>query len=170
MLFPILARGQNVSEISRLVKKDDCGEVAQLIRLESRRAEAGKAGGSSALNRAVESGDVMLVKMFIDCGVDVNQKAADGTTPLMIAARSGNFEIVEMLNVPGIEINMKTRGGWTALHFAASSGCCQTVEFLMERGANVNARTRNGTTPLSIARVKNRQDAANLIKAYGGIE
>lgn len=164
------ARGQEASRLSSAVRRDDCEEVARLLRPRPGRFEAGKGKGGGAFLRAVESGDVALVQLFVDCGVDINRKSADGMTPLMVACRAGNFEIVKILNVPGIDINTKNSKGWTALHFAASSGCRQTAEFLMEKGADVNARTINNTTPLSIAVVKNRQGVADLIKAYGGLE
>ena len=168
LLLPFRAVG--IPEMFTAVQERDCQKVKELIRLDPRMVDARSVYGSSPLHWAVEIGDVMMVKMLLECGADVNRKTTDGTTPMMIAAHSGNFEIVEMLNLPGIELNAKTRRGWTALHYAASSGCCETTEFLMLRGAEVNGRTKNGTTPLSIARVNNRQDAVSLIKAYGGIE
>jgi ankyrin repeat protein len=170
LLFLMPVRAVGIPEMFTAVQERDCLKVKELIRLDPRMVDARSVYGSSPLHWAVEIGDVMMVKMLLECGADVNRKTTDGTTPMMIAARSGNFEIVEMLNLPGIELNAKTRRGWTALHYAASSGCCETTEYLMLRGAEVNGRTKNGTTPLSIARVNNRQDAVSLIKAYGGIE
>lgn len=168
LLIPAWAQGIDDSPIESRVS--DCNEAKQLIQLASKKAGARSLYAGSLLHKAVGLGDEELVKMLVNCGVDINDRSSKGITPLMLAAQKGMFEIVLLVYSPLSELNATTPMGWTALHFAASSGCFRSAEFLMERGAEVNARTRNGTTPLSIALVRNHLEAIDTIEAYGGIE
>jgi len=168
-LFPqtVTASG---SDIFTAIERGDCCKVQFLIQLEPRMMETKSVNGIRPLHLAAGMGDLQIVKILLNNRVNVNARCFNNTTPLMKAAEAGEPAVVRILNIPGLEINARDKRGWTALHYAACCGNSDILQYLMERGADINGRTRNGTTSLSLAVVNNHQDAADLIRAYGGIE
>jgi ankyrin repeat protein len=168
-LFPqtVTASGE---DIFNAIERGDCCKVRFLIQIEPRMMDTKSVNGIRPLHLAAGMGDLQIVTILLNNGVSVNAQCFNQTTALMRAAEAGELAVVRLLNIPGLEINVRDKRGWTALHYAACCGSCEILQFLMERGADINGRTNNGTTPLSMAVVNNHQDAADLIRAYGGIE
>ena len=94
--------------------------------------------GNTALHWAAKKGNMNIVEILLDRGIEINSKTNDGETALHIAASSGNMNIVEILLDRGIDINSKDNDGWTALHWAASNGDMNIVEILLDRGIDIN--------------------------------
>src|SRR5512142_2425443 len=72
-----------------------------------------------SIHEAAESGNVGLVKAFLDKGTDVNARDDKGRTPLHRAASKGREEVSELLVAKGADVNGKDDAGWTPLHAAA---------------------------------------------------
>jgi ankyrin repeat protein len=87
------------------------------------------------LHFAVESGDVRIVRLFIDNGAHINAPKTDGQTPLHIACECGHKDVVELLISKGADINAKDNKGKTALSLAKESGHTEIVELLRKHGA-----------------------------------
>lgn len=71
--------------------------------LENRKINVNKAGfcGTTPLQRAVESNDIELVKLFLNYGAKVDVKDDFGETPLSMAKENGNKEIIRLLRAAG---------------------------------------------------------------------
>ena len=60
--------------------------------------------GESALHLACQSGDQTAIKLLLDKGLDIEQKANDGVTPLLSAAFGGRADAVEFLISKGTSL------------------------------------------------------------------
>ncbi|KAH6718728.1 ankyrin repeat-containing domain protein [Leptodontidium sp. MPI-SDFR-AT-0119] len=89
----------------------------------------------TALQLAIESGNVDLVHRLIDAGADVNGPAArhSGATALQLAAAKGYFGLAKLLIEHGADINADgaRKSGRTALEIAAEHGRIDIVQFFL---------------------------------------
>jgi ankyrin repeat protein len=109
--------------------------------------------GATPLLRAAQSGDLALVKLFLERGADPSLTTDDGTTALMVAAgigwvegvtyewsREQTLETVSLLLDLGVPVNAQNLDGQTALMGAAHKGRNDVVELLVARGADLALR------------------------------
>ena len=109
--------------------------------------------GATPLLRAAQSGDLPLVKLYLERGADPQLTTEDGTTPLMVAAgigwvegvtyewsREQTLETVRLLLDLGAPVDAQNLDGQTALMGAAHKGRNDVVELLVERGADLALR------------------------------
>ena len=78
---------------------------------------------------AITKGDIVVVKKFLEYGVDVNEMT-NGKTPLMYAARYNELEIVKVLLEKGAKTNVKDSNNLTALDYARISNANDVFEYL----------------------------------------
>jgi len=101
----------------------------------------------TALQGAVRSGKIELVKILLEAGANVNAPAATGPyggkTALQEAASRGSIQLVQLLLAEGADLNAPATSnrstGRTALQAATESGYVDIVQILLDRGADVNA-------------------------------
>lgn len=94
-----------------------------------------------ALMSAVVRGNVVLVRMLLNLGADVNARGCEGTA-LQLASAQGNLKLVQLLLKKGADVNSAVQDlkrGKTALQAAARSGDEDLVECLLKAGAQVSA-------------------------------
>jgi cytochrome c len=103
------------------------------------------------LHDAVKSGDVERVKVLIEQGEDVNQRARPFGTPLHQAAISGNAEMAELLLAKGADVNFNDPLLGTPLRVAAGKGDEAVTAVLIAGGADLAAGNAAGLTPLHAA-------------------
>jgi ankyrin repeat protein len=103
---------------------------------------------SVAFDDAIQSGDVELVKVFLNHKVDVNLRGCSGYTPLARALMLKRQGIVEPLIAQGANLN---EGLEPPLHYAVKTTNRAFVELLVNKGANVNLQDAWYRTPLDIA-------------------
>lgn len=106
------------------------------------------------LYEASRAGQLELVKISIEKGVDVNTRNRDGWTALEGASSGGHSDVVKLLVEKGANVNAQDENGQTALHCADGSEPVEeyfylkVITCLIENGANVNVQDKNGNTPL----------------------
>jgi ankyrin repeat protein len=114
--------------------------------------------GATALLRASQSGDVVLMKLLLAHGADPKINTVLGVTPLQVAAGIGwvegityewgekeNEEAVQMLLDLGLDANAQADTGRTALHGAAHKGRTKVIQMLYDHGAKLNVRDYGNT-------------------------
>jgi ankyrin repeat protein len=92
--------------------------------------------GWSALSWAGKHGNIDMIDVLIEGGVDVNYLNPGGYTVLMKTAQWGRLEaaqhLVEKYNA---DLNIVSKEG-TALFFAARNGFLDIVQYLLSKGAD----------------------------------
>ena len=101
---------------------------------------------------SAEKGEIDVVALFLDAGMDADVRNKSGQTALMAAARKGQCAAIEMLLDRGASVNLKDNEGVMALHYAAGApGDFKCLKTLIAHGADVKSRTSRGSTPLIYA-------------------
>lgn len=108
-------------------------------------------GTSPLLHAAYLSGELELVRMFLDAGADLHAKGPFKTTPLSLASRMNHTAVVRLLLERGARVNEPQDGGYTPLISAAFRNYPDTVGVLLGYGADVHAKTNKGHTALYYA-------------------
>jgi len=101
-------------------------------------------------------GDIQVIKMFLQAGMDPNVAADNGNTALIAAVRASRPEIINLLLTEGADINRRDKEfGAIPLIWAALRGHNETANLLLERGADINAlEEKNGMNAVSLAAFK----------------
>jgi ankyrin repeat protein len=117
------------------------------------------------LERAIGSGNVEMVRAFLDHGA--NPAAAQGGYPLLVGAEAGQ-PMIRLLLDQGADV--RRRYGTlesTLLIEAASAADLATVRLLLEAGSDVNAATKEGTTALMYAAGRQQDAIVRLLLEAG---
>jgi ankyrin repeat protein len=167
----LLDRGANIhlrdqtdqSAFTLAAINGDTETVAALIR---KGAKAFSRDGDIALVTAARDGTLDLVRLLIDHGAPLTEKAGDQPA-LIYAAASGQTAVVRFLLARGAKVDGRSPGGPTALMEAAQSGRTAIVQLLLEKGALVNLRNSVGDTALEEAATFGHTDAMKLLLDAG---
>jgi len=137
--------------------------------------EEQKNTGCTPLYRAVEAGDMEVIRALLAKGANPNINAM-GFTPFLVAAGVApgagdggmpNTALLDLLIQHGADVNTQVTGtrtysmrisyqppadkeGVSALHGAAQSGRTDLVRYLLEKGANPNLTDANGKKPMDL--------------------
>lgn len=122
---------------------------------------------TQALGLAVEGESMLVLRMLLDSGADVNASDKAGETPLTVAAKLGKTAVLKMLLDSRADVNAPGEGGETPLMVAARFGKTANVEFLLAAGADVNVRTPGGETALLLAQAYHHREIADLLERTG---
>lgn len=124
-----------------------------------------------------QKGDVVVVKFFLDAGMDPNVKDDEtGLTALHVSAGKGYVTTVQALLSAGAVVNVKSNDGVTPLMGAALEGHIEVVKALLTKGADVNEkmtiddaiyRERGGVTALKLALMRGHTDIAQILIENG---
>ncbi len=171
----LIARGADIqsvdsagrSVLTMALEHFDVGTCKRLLK-----AGAQISGGGIKLmpfENAVTTGDVELVRMFLDLGAKASAKNPHYGDVLHSAMYSGNDDIVKLLVERGAEVDLTAAAymgrrdqveamlkknpllieqnvpaGGTALYWAAAGGRVEIVKYLIGRGASLNELGREG--------------------------
>lgn len=102
------------------------------------------------LHFAIGNNDIETVRLFLDCGVDVNIKNRLEDTALIHAVLHDRLEIVKLLISKGADVNLQDSEGNSPLHHTALR-CEKLAELLLASGAILNAKNNVEDTPLHVA-------------------
>jgi ankyrin repeat protein len=122
-------------------------ELAQLLHRNKSSLESRGCCEIAPLHTAAYHGDLEMVQVLLECGVDVNAKNAYGHTPLDFALSRVQPNEVALLSIAqGADPNTRNMKGFTPLHRAAENGWIEIVRLLIEHGANIEVKDkeRNG--------------------------
>ena len=111
-------------------------------------------GNDIPLHLAAFNGDLEMVQVLLEYGVDVNCPNIYGSTPLLYVSQSGHRNapsIARFLIERGADPNTRGSLGYTPLHEASVYGRTEIARLLIEHGANVEVKDDDGKTPLDVA-------------------
>ena len=119
---------------------------------------------------ALQTGDVALVKKFLDTGlVAINEKREFfGWTSLQIAANRGQLAVVKELvaHKPNLDYQHEMTKN-TALHLAAMNGYKDVVEYLVSAGANPNLKMKGDVSIVRVVRDMGNTEMVDLLLKLG---
>ena len=132
----------------------------------SSRKSISKSGAVLAL--ATKSNSVVIVKLLVNAGVDVNYQDEQGETALHVAARFGHQECAKALleasshQKAQVDIPEKTFA-WTPLFVSCVDGHLPIVELLIAAGADADRTDLSGWTAKEHAALRGHVDIANRL-------
>ncbi len=98
---------------------------------------------------ASRRGDLPMLKLCLEKGVDPRAKDGFARDALLLAARDArNLEMVKFLKARNLPIDAPDVRGITALGYAAGNGQVEMVSYLLEQGAVVDRKDEQQQTPL----------------------
>jgi len=118
--------------------------------------------GTTAMEKAVEKNQGMIVRKLLDLNANVNQKSMFGS-PLAAACKAGNYELAKLLIERGADVHKTDWRKVSLLHNAAAGGDAQIIRLLVASGLEVDVRATNNETPLEIAAEKGQADAVRAL-------
>ena len=151
--------------VLKAVYRKDRDEILKLSR--KRALNQRDEDGRTPLMHAVlaEDADPDIVRLLIDCGVEVNARdSGQSWTALHFAARDQKPEVVEVLLEKGAEVDAEDSFGNTplwrsVLTFGPGQGM-DTVALLLRAGANPKRKNRHDVSPIDLARTKGAEELA----------
>lgn len=108
-------------------------------------------GGGTAILRAVDAGNVAMVKLLLDYDADIETRDDLNRGLLHSAAIDGHEEIVRLLLEKRLDVNAQDRNRKTPLHDASRNGDYSIAELLLDSGADQSIKEKDGRTPRTIA-------------------
>ncbi|CAM9653041.1 unnamed protein product [Ectocarpus sp. 8 AP-2014] len=120
------------------------------------------------VHRAVERGDLAVVKRYLDAGGDPENKDEEyGAAPVHWAALRGRSDALSLLLERGGDVESRTSTDGTPLVWGCMGGNAPVVRLLLERGANISAKTRGKGTALHHATHSGHPEVVALLLQNG---
>jgi len=177
------------------------GDIDQIRRNLYWHAEVNKPGpdGLTPLHVAARKGSLVVIKLLLQHGADIEAKDRRGNTPLASALLARNTlvadylvkqgakldanalldltvrqgkadrDVIDFLVKQGADLDASNDQGNPPLHQAIIGGYRVVAKYLIKKGADINARNRDGKTPLQLARELQRQDIERMLRQYGAV-
>ncbi|MEP0265149.1 ankyrin repeat domain-containing protein [Dokdonia sp.] len=109
-------------------------------------------------------GEIDLLKLELEKGIDVNQKDEFGNTALHIACDEGYINIVKLLLKYPVNINTKGLHDYTPLLYAISNRNTDLVVLLLKHKANINCQDDEGNSAIMTAVMRYRKGDTSVIE------
>jgi cytohesin len=122
---------------------------------------------NTPLHIASDSGELAVVRVLLEHGVDVNAKDKGNSTPLHNALKEGHVDIAQLLLQRGADPEVRDEDMNTPLHLASYSGELAVVRVLLEHGVDVNTKDKDNSTPLHDALQQGHVEIAQLLLEHG---
>lgn len=114
---------------------------------------------------ACAGGNLKLVLLFLDHGVDINTVCEIKLTGLHFAAYHGHRDVCQLLVDKGCDVDAREVDGGTPLIFAAYADHLEVGQFLINKGCDLDARHAEGWTALFLA---SQQGHARIVRRLLG--
>ena len=173
----LVGQGANVLATNNVgwTPRDDArsaGHTAVVTYLESEaRAELDSRGIAYTANAFVDSasaGNLAVVKLFVQAGMDIDATDSNSVTALLVASVWDHLAVVQYLVEQGADVNFRNTNGTTALHEAAALGHLEVVKYLVGQGADITATDNNDVwTPLHSAAYSGRLEVVKYLVEQG---
>lgn len=124
-------------------------------------------GKVTAVHLAAEEGNLDVLQLLLDNGVDLNEATQGKKRPIHFAAERGHDLCLSWLLLHGADIESKDISWQTPLHKAAAGGHVEAVRVLLGNSANLGAEDRLGRLPLHLAAKNGRMDTALVLLDCG---
>lgn len=115
----------------------------------------GDAKGRSAIHMLSYYGEVEVIKMLLDQGVDINlMPEGGGLSALHWAVYNDHHQLMRFLVERGANVNLQAKGfyqGRTPLHYTVSGGKYHMAEYLLTYGADPLFKDLEGMSPIQMA-------------------
>jgi Ankyrin repeats (many copies)/Ankyrin repeats (3 copies) len=144
-------------------------QLAQVLHRNKSSVEPRGHDGNTPLHSAAFYGDLEMVQVLLEYGVDVNAQNVYRNTPLAYASLDGDrndARVARLLIAHGADPNSGDLWGSTLLHRASRFGRIEIVRLLIEHGANVEAKDIWGETPLDVASGEHREEIIKLLSEH----
>lgn len=139
---------QNTSEIFSIVAANDSTKLSQWLSTH-KDLELQNSKGETPLMNATYGNKVMLAKMLIDAGANVNKQDNMLNSPFLYAGASGYLEILQLCLKAGADYKVFNRYNGTALIPACERGHIAIVtELLKDKNYPIDHINRLGWTAL----------------------
>ena len=108
--------------------------------------------GWAAIHYATESGNLDLVRYFVENGSDIHWKTKNNTNCSHIAASKGNINLCKvLLEEYHFDIFSKNENGWNVIHYATRGGDLKLVQLFIQNGIDIYSKTKLSSNCLHIA-------------------
>ncbi|KGO63933.1 Mg2+ transporter protein, CorA-like/Zinc transport protein ZntB [Penicillium italicum] len=144
-------------------------DVVDLLIGAGAKIDAKDENGRTALNIAIEYGDLRLVKTLVEKQKDLSGIQNDSKEKALLhAAEKGDSKIFRFLLKAGADIEACGDCGETVLHFAARSGNCELIKMILKQKETLLDKVDHfKKTPLLFAAEKGQHDALDLLLKRG---
>jgi len=132
--------------------------------------------GDTPLNNTVFSNNIVLFKLLIENGADLNIQNKHGNTPLHYAVQAKLIFakiLIHYLVAQNADLNIQNNYGDTPLHYAVQSTVQAKlvlakilIHYLVAQNADLNIQNNYRETPLHIAIKINNNEIVKLLKEY----
>jgi len=124
--------------------------------------------GHTFLGIACEDGNLEIVNLLIQKGVNLNGSDFYSETPLQYAAEFGHIAIVKRLIEAGADVDF-IEDRLSALHIAACRGQAEVVKMLIRAKCDVNILNKRGICPLHCAVSNGKREIVRLLLAANAL-
>ena len=162
--------GNGITEIDCPPQDSGMEEVNQELKYKVDYDVRDNVDDESDVFEAAQSGNIVLVKNYLDLGLSPDLTDEEGCSILHHAASHGQVEVIKLLHERGCCIDPVDRHGRTPLHHAATSGGAAPLGVLVDLGSNVNYLDYEGNTPLKRAVMCENYSTQEELLKYGGVE
>jgi ankyrin repeat protein len=113
-----------------------------------RLTRAGQSLTADDFIKAAGQGDLEMLGLFLQAGMDRNAQDGRGYTALIQASENGRKDVVRALLQEGVKTDFQTKDGNTAVIAAAGNNQADCVRLLIEANADVNLKNAKNWTAL----------------------
>lgn len=144
-------------------------EVAELLVKRGADLRACRKRGETAIHVAAWKGNISIVRMLLDAGVEIDiRDKLWNETPLYKAACQNHLPVSQLLHERGADLRACNRDGGMAFHYAAFFGHVDSIRMMLDFGVDVEIRDLEwNETALHKAASQDRLSATKLLLERG---